>query len=336
MRAYLRRQPSQELNSAMSKSRLFLVSAALLGIALSTAEAQHYPTHPIRLVVGFVPGSGADVTARILATSMSKDLGQQIVVENRSGAGSSIAAESVVRAHKDGYTIFMGTVANIINAAIKPLPFDFSKDFAPIVLVSEAPNILVVHPSLGVHTLSELIALAKAKPGELTFGSSGVGTSPHVSGELFNIRARVQLLRVPYQGSAQAMTDLLGGRLSMMSSPASTAISHIRSGKITALASTTLKRPAVAPDLPTIHESGLPGFETALWFGLNAPAGTPRDIIEKLAQAANSALNAPEVASALQVQGIEPVGGTPEDYGRYIVSETGKWTAVAKTTDLTK
>ncbi len=316
--------------------RRILLSAALVGLALGAAQAQDYPSRTVRLIVGFAPGAGADVSARLLAPGMSTALGQQIVVENRPGAGSNIAAEQVARAPKDGYTLLMGTVANVINAAIKPLPFDFAKDLAPVVLAAEAPNILVVNPSVGVATVPELIALARAKPGELTFGSSGVGTSPHVSGELFNIMAGVKILHVPYQGSAQAMTDLLGGRISLMFSPASTAISHIRAGTIKALASTTLKRPAVAADLPTIDEAGLPGFETALWFGLNAPAGTPPDIIEKLAHAANEALKAPEVASALQVQGIEPKGGTPEDYGRHIAAETKKWAAVAKAAELAK
>jgi tripartite-type tricarboxylate transporter receptor subunit TctC len=312
------------------------VSAALIGFALNAVQAQDYPSRPIRLIVGFGPGAGADISARILAADMSKALGQQIVVENRAGAGSNIAAELVVRAPKDGYTLLVGTAANVINGAIRPLSFDFAKDLAPIVLTTEAPNILVVNPSVGASTVPALIALAKAKPGELTFGSAGVGTSPHVSGELFNIMAGVKTVHVPYQGSAQAMTDLLGGRISLMFSPASTAVPHMRSGAIRALASTTLKRPAIAPDLPTMDEAGLPGFETAVWFGLNAPAATPGDIIEKLARTANAALKAPEVASALQAQGLEPAGGTPEDYAQYIASETRKWSAVAKAAELTK
>ena len=312
------------------------VSAALIWFALNAVQAQDYPSRPIRLIVGFGPGAGADISARILAADMSKALGQQIVVENRAGAGSNIAPELVVRAPKDGYTLLVGTAANVINAAIRPLSFDFAKDLAPIVLTTEAPNILVVNPSVGASTVPALIALAKAKPGELTFGSAGVGTSPHVSGELFNIMAGVKTVHVPYQGSAQAMTDLLGGRISLMFSPASTAVPHMRSGAIRALASTTLKRPAIAPDLPTMDEAGLPGFETAVWFGLNAPAATPGDIIEKLARTANAALKAPEVASALQAQGLEPAGGTPEDYARYIASETRKWSAVAKAAELTK
>ena len=306
------------------------ITALLVAATAVVARADDYPSHPIRLIVGFGPGTGADITARVLGARMGQTLGQQIVVENRPGGGSSVAAESATRAPKDGYTLFMGTAANVINGAIKPLPFDFAKDLAPIALATQSPNILVVHPSLGVGSVKELIAMAKAKPDQLLFGSSGVGTAPHVSGELFNIMAGVKIVHVPYQGSAQAMTDLLGGRISMIFSPASTAIPHIQSGAIKALASTTLKRPSIAPDLPTISEAGLPGFDTSVWFAFNAPPGTPRDIIDKLNSALNEALKAPEVLSSLQKQGIEPMGGTPEDYARYTESETKKWTEVAK------
>jgi tripartite-type tricarboxylate transporter receptor subunit TctC len=311
--------------------RLAVSASALLVAATAVAaRAEDYPSRPIRLIVGFGPGTGADITARILGARMGQTLGQQIVVENRPGGGSSVAAEFATRAPKDGYTLFMGTAANVINGAIKPLPFDFAKDLAPIALATQSPNILVVHPSLGVGSVKELIAMAKAKPDQLLFGSSGVGTAPHVSGELFNIMAGVKMVHVPYQGSAQAMTDLLGGRISMIFSPASTAIPHIQSGAIKALASTTLKRPSIAPDLPTISEAGLPGFDTSVWFAFNAPAGTSRDIIDKLNTAINAALTAPEVKSTLQKQGIEPMGGTPEDYARYTDSETKKWTEVAR------
>ncbi len=280
----------------------FLMSAAT-GLAVSVlvgpgfapgpAHAQDFPSRAIHLVVGFAPGTAADLIARILAPGMSRALGQQVIVENRPGAGSIIAAEQVVRAQKDGYALLVGTVANVINGVIRPLPFDFAVDLEPVVLAGEAPNILVVPPSLGVDTVSALIALAKAKPGELTFGSSGFGTSPHVSGELFNVMAGVRIVHVPYQGSAPAMTDLLSGRISMLFSPASTAVPHIQAGTLRALASTTLKRPAIAPNLPTMNEAGLNGFETAVWFGLNAPAGTPGNVITKLARAANDALTTP-------------------------------------------
>lgn len=309
---------------------LVLLPVLLVTGAAVAADADDYPSRPIRLIVGFGPGTGADVTARVLGARMGQTLGQQIVVENRPGGGSSVAAESVVRAPKDGYTLFMGTAANVINGAIKPLPFDFARDLAPIALATQSPNILVVHPSLGVADVKALIALAKSKPNQLLFGSSGVGTAPHVSGELFNIMAGVKMVHVPYQGSAQAMTDLLGGRISMIFSPASTALPHIQSGSIKALASTTLKRPSIAPDLPTISEAALPGFDTSVWFAFNAPAGTPHQVIDKLNRALNEALGAPEVLGSLRMQGIEPMGGTPEDYARYTASETRKWTDVAK------
>ncbi len=309
---------------------IWLFAWTALVLPAFAVRADDYPSRPVRLIVGFGPGTGADITARVIGARMSQTLGQQIVIENRPGGGSSVAAEYATRAPKDGYTLFMGTAANVINGAIKPLSFDFGKDLAPIALATQSPNILVVHPSLGVSTVKELIALAKAKPGQLMFGSSGVGTAPHVSGELFNIMAGVKMVHVPYQGSAQAMTDLLGGRISMIFSPASTTIPHIRSGAIKALASTTLKRPAIAPDLPTISEAGLPGFDTSVWFGLNAPAGTPREIIDKLNAALNEALNTPEVKTSLEKQGIEPLGGTPDEYARYIASETKKWTEVAR------
>jgi tripartite-type tricarboxylate transporter receptor subunit TctC len=313
-----------------------LLPGLLLLLAPGASQAQEYPSRTIRLIVGFGPGTGADISARILAAGMSKALGQQIVVENRGGAGGNIAAEQAARAAADGYTIFMGTAANVISAAIKPQSFDFAKDLAPIILVTASPNILVVHPSAGAETVPALIALARAKPGELTFGSAGVGTSPHVSGELFNVMAGVRTVHVPYQGSAQAMTDLLAGRITMMFSPASTVVPHIRAGTIVALASTTLKRPAVAPDLPTMDEAGLPGFETAVWFGLNAPAGTPPDIIDRLAHTADASLKSPEIADALQAQGLEPAGGTSQDYARHIAREAAKWTAVAKAAGLAK
>ena len=306
------------------------LSALLVAATVLGATAEEFPLRPIRLIVGFGPGTGADITARVLGARMGQTLGQQIVIENRPGGGSSVAAEFATRAPKDGYTLFMGTAANVINGAIKPLPFDFAKDLAPIGLATQSPNILVVHPSLGVGSVKDLIAMAKAKPDQLLFGSSGVGTAPHVSGELFNIMAGVKMVHVPYQGSAQAMTDLLGGRISMIFSPASTALPHIQSGAIKALASTTLKRPSIAPDLPTISEAGLPGFDTSVWFALNAPSGTPRDVIDKLNSALNEALKSPEVLATLQKQGIEPMGGTPEDYARYTESETKKWTEVAK------
>jgi tripartite-type tricarboxylate transporter receptor subunit TctC len=282
----------------MHRVRTVAALAALLcGLLPLVAQAQgDYPSRPVRVLVGFGPGSSADLSARILAQRLSQTLGQQFVVENRAGAGSNIATEAVARAAKDGYTLFVGTVANTINVSLAPnTSFDFQKDLAPIALVSTLPNILVVHPSSGARTVPELVALAKAKPGELSFASSGVGTSPHLSGELFNVMAGVKLVHVPYQGSAQAVTDLLAGRTAAMFSPASTVLQHVKEGKLTALASTQLKRAGSAPELPTMDEAGLKGFDTGVWFGLMAPTGTPKEIIDKLAQAVNEALKHDEV-----------------------------------------
>jgi len=307
------------------------------GLAVFAARAEDYPVRPVRVVVGFSAGSGADITARVVGQRMGQILGQQVVVENKTGAGSSLAAEFVARAPKDGYTLFLATIANVINAAVSSnLPFDFPKDFAPIVRLSSAPNILVVHPSVGVKNVQELIALAKAKPDQLLFGSSGVATGTHLSAELFKVMAGVQMIHVPYAGSPQAVTDLLAGRIQLFFSPASTVLQHVREGKLVALASTEAKRTAVAPDLPTMIEAGLPGFDTGLWFSLVAPAGTPKEVIDKLAGAANEALKADEVAKVLTPQGIDLVGGSPEDFARYLDSEMKRWAAVAQAAGLKK
>jgi tripartite-type tricarboxylate transporter receptor subunit TctC len=320
--------------SICKKLALGLAVACLLAPAL---HADDYPSRPVRIIIGFGPGASADITARVLAQRFNQKLGQQFVVENRPGAGSSLAAEFVARAPKDGYTLFMATIANTINSAISSnLNFDFAKDLAPIALIATVPNILVVHPSLGVNNVRDLIALAKSKPEQITYGSSGVGTLTHVSVELFNSMAGVKFVHVPYPGSAQAVADLLAGRIQVSFSPASTVMPHVAEGKLLALASTAMKRASVAPNLPTMAEAGLPGFETGLWFGLLAPAGTPRAIIDKLAAAANEALQASEVMAPLRPQGIDPLGGTPEEFARYIAAETQKWADVAKAAGLKK
>jgi tripartite-type tricarboxylate transporter receptor subunit TctC len=315
-----------------------LMLFVLVAFGVSNAQAQSdYPTRPVRLVVGFGPGSAADITARLLAQRLTQNMGQPFVVENRGGAGSSIGAELVARAEKDGYTLFIGTNANVINAVISPnLPFNFVKDFAPVALSASAPIILVVHPSTGVTSVAELIALAKSKPGEIFFGSSGVATGPHLAGELFNMRTGVKLVAVQYQGSAAAMGDLLSGRITVMFAPASTVLAQIEEGKLKALASAAAKRPGVAPDLPTMEEAGVPDFDTSIWFGVMAPAGTPRGVIDRLSRAINEALQAPEVLTALRAQGLDPLGGTPEDFARHIESETKKWADVAQGAGLKK
>jgi len=312
-----------------------LALAALAAIAQGRAE--DFPSRPIRVIVGFPPGSAADITARIVGDSMSQTLGQQLVVETRPGAGSSIAAEFVARAPADGYTLYIGTSANVTNAVIGAnLRFDFAKDFAPITPLTDLPLVLAVNPSLGVKSVKELVALAKSKPGELTYASVGIGTTPHLATELFSARTNIKLVHVPYQGSPPAVTDLLAGRVSMMLGVASTIMPHVAAGSLIVLGSGSAKRLHIAPEVPTLAESGLPGFAASAWFGLVAPAGTPRAVIDKLASAANAALKSDDVVAKLRAQGFESLGGQPDEFGEFIARETVKWSAAAQTALLKK
>ena len=313
----------------------FVLAAVALAADFSAlpAAAEDYPSRPVRVIVGFGPGSTADYSARTVGQKLSQKFGQQFVVESRAGAGSNLAAEYVARAPKDGYTLLMGTVANTINASISKLSFDFAKDLAPVALVTTVPNILVVHPSTGIRTVAELVATAKAKPEPMMFGSSGVGSALHVYGELFNVVAGVKLTHVPYPGSAQSLTDLLAGRISVMFQPAPTVLPHIQSGALTAIAAT---RPGVLPNLPSMADAGYQGFDAGLWFGMLAPAGTPREIVDKLSVGINEALKMDDVIQALRKQGFETLGGTPDEFSRYIESEIAQWARVAQSAGLKK
>jgi len=309
--------------------------AAALAVQTRLAIAETYPTHPVRIIIGFGPGASGDIAARVLAQALTRILGQQFVVENRSGAGSNIASNFVAHAPKDGYTLLQGTVANTINSVITPnLGFDFIKDFSPISLFATLPNILVVHPSLGVSTVQEFIKLAREKSAQLSYGSAGVGGTSHFTGELFNVMAGTNLVHVPYPGTAQAATDLLGGRVQVMFSPASTVLQFVAEGKLVALASTTLNRASAAPQLPTIAESGIPGFDTAGWFGLLAPAGTDRDVIERLTAASTDAAKSPDVIDTMARQGFDMAGGTPEAFAAFIRDDLAKWERVASAAGL--
>jgi tripartite-type tricarboxylate transporter receptor subunit TctC len=316
----------------------WIIGAAACAVAASSAvRAQDYPTRPVRVIVGFGPGSGADITARVVGARMSEILGQQIVVENKTGAGSSIGADYVAHAGNDGYTLFLATISQPINAAVTPhLNFDFVRDFSPIVLVSTIPNLLVVNPSLGVKTVQELIALGKAKPDSLAFGSSGVGTGTHLAAELFKVLTGVPMVHVPYGGSAQAITDLLASRIQLVFTPASTVVQHVREGKLAALATTEKTRAAIAPDVPTMGEAGLSGFDTGLWFGLLAPAGTPKAAIDRINAAVNQAIKSEQVIKALQPQGIDLLGGTSDEFARYIAGEMERWDKVSRAAGLKK
>ncbi len=320
--------------------RLALAGVVLLaaGLAGPAAQAQSdYPNRPVRLIVGFPPGSSADIAARVVGNRMTQLLGQQVVVESKPGAASSIAAAEIARAEKDGYTLFMLSSANIINEQINPkLTFNIAKDFAPVAMVNTTAIILAVHPSLGLNDVKGLVALAKSKPGELNYASTGPGTVPHLAGELLGARTGIKIQHVPYKGSPEAATDLLAGRVSMMFSPASAVIAQAKEGKLKLLATATGQRLAVLPDLPTMAEAGMPDFETSIWFGLVAPAGTPRPVIDKLAKAAGEATAASEVAKAWEPQGILPLKGGPDDLARYITSETRRWGEAASAAGLKK
>jgi tripartite-type tricarboxylate transporter receptor subunit TctC len=306
-----------------------LALAAIVG--MQPASAQDYPTRTVRIIVGFGPGATADFAARAVAQKLSAKFGQQFVVENRAGAGSNLAAEYVARAPKDGYTLLQGTVANTINASISRLSFDFAKDFAPISTVATVPNVLVVHPSTGVRTVAELVALAKA--GELPFGSSGVGSALHVYGELFNVVAGIRMTHVPYPGSAQSLTDLLAGRILVMFQPAPTVAPHLQSGALIALAGT---RANILPGLPSMADAGFKGFDAGLWFGMFAPAGTPRDIVERINVGINEALKSDDVLALLHKQGFDAMGGTTGEFARYVESEIEQWARVAESAGLKK
>jgi tripartite-type tricarboxylate transporter receptor subunit TctC len=264
-------------------------------------------------------------------------LGQQFVVEPRPGGGSNIAAEFVSRAPKDGYTLLLGNVANAVSAALATNPsFDFAKDLAPIARLTAVPILLAGHPALNAHDVKELIAAAKAKPEQIFYGSSGVGTAAHLAGELFNGTAGVKLVHVPYPGSAQALTDLLAGRIQLMFGAASTTLPHVEDKKLVAFGMAQPQRATSAPNIPTLAEQGLKDFDASLWFGLMAPAGTPRDIVDKLARTVNDAIKAEEVTAPLRAQGIDLLGGGPDDFARYISNDIQRWTAVAAGAGLRK
>jgi tripartite-type tricarboxylate transporter receptor subunit TctC len=308
-----------------------LVIPLAFAASLDGAHAADYPTKPIRMIVGFAPGGGTDTTARAISAKLAESLGHQVIIDNRPGAAGNIATELVAKASPDGYTLLLGTIAAL---AINPnlyrtkLPFDSVKDFAPIIQVVDSTNILSLHPSVPAGSVRELIALAKVK--SLNYGSSGVGGTPHLAGELFNTMAGVKMTHVPYKGGGPAMIDLVGGQVQLVYATAATAVPQIKSGRIKGIAVTTIKRSALMPNLPTIAESGLPGFDANNWYGLLAPARTPRAIVMRLNTEVTKALAMPDVKEFLFNQGLDPAPGTPEQFGAYIKSEMAKWAKVVK------
>jgi tripartite-type tricarboxylate transporter receptor subunit TctC len=321
----------------LSRRRFVHLSAgaAALSAGARIGYAQDaYPSRPIHVIVGFTPGAAADVAARVLSQGAGPILGQQIVVENRPGAGSSIAAQYVAHAANDGYTLFMATLSIITNQIINPnAAVDLTRDFAPVALLESGAIVLVVNPASGIQNVAELIALAKAKPGQVLHATVK-GSLPHFASELFAQRAGIELTQVPYQGSPQSVTDVIAGRATMTFSPASSVVGQIAAGKLKALATAAKKRPSALPDVPTMTEAGLPDFDTSLWFGLLAPAGTPRPMIDKVAAAAHQAMHAPEALETLRKQGYEPLDAGPDDFTAFIGTEIARWTNVARAAGL--
>jgi tripartite-type tricarboxylate transporter receptor subunit TctC len=309
-----------------------LCSLAMLGIAVSASfvYAQAYPSKPLRFLVGFPPGGTNDIVARIIAPKLGENLGQQVVVENRGGANTAIATEMFVRLPPDGYNILLNAPGHATNPALMKLAFDPIKDFAFITLAAESQNLLVTHPSLPVKTVQDLIALSKRRPGEINYGSSGIGTTVHLSAELFSFMTGIKWVHIPYKGGGPGLVALLAGEVSLYFGNVPTVIRQARDGKLRAIAVTGSKRTPAAPDIPTIAESGVPGYEVTTFYGISAPAKTPRPILERLHTEIVRALQSTEVRERLQGLGADPVGNTPEQYAAFIQSEIAKWAKVIK------
>ena len=305
-------------------------AAALQSLSCIALAQVSYPSRPIRLIVGFTPGAASDVVARFFAKGAAPIIGQQVVVENKPGAGSSIAAKYAARSANDGYTLFLLALSTLTNEIANPaLGMDIVKDFAPIARLASGPYVLVVNRDTDVHNVSDLIALAKSKPGQVLFGSVGAGSLPHLCAEMFAQRAGVKLTHVPYPGSPQVITDLMAGRITMAFENAIAVVGEVAAGKIKALATTASKRPNVLANVPTIAEAGMPDFDVSLWFGVMAPAGTSRPVIDKLAATAHEAMQVPDTVEMLRKQAFEPFDLGPDAFAPFIRSEIIRWSEVA-------
>lgn len=305
-----------------------LAAAAVVALA-SAAQAQSYPQRPVRAVVPFPAGGGTDILARLLLQKMSERLGANFVIDNRAGAGGTIGSEIVAKAPADGYTILVASSSHTINPSVyKKLGYDPARDFAPVTLIAAGPGLLVVHPSVPAKNVKELIALGKSKPGQLNYASAGNGTPPHLAAELFKSMAGVDFVHVPYKGNVPAFVDLLSGSVSLSFPTITSGLPQVRSGKLRALGVTSKQRSAVMPDVPTIAESGLPGYEASTWYGMLAPAGTPPPIVSKLHQQMTEVLKLADIREKLLAQGLEPVGNRPGEFASIISTELVKWSKV--------
>src|SRR5688572_10112878 len=316
-----------------ARSTFAVLAAACLACPLSAA-AQSYPTKPIRFLVGFAPGGTTDILARGLAQKLTDSMGQPVVVENRPGANTSIATELVARAAPDGHTILLNAQGHATNATLMKLAFDPIKDFSFISLVAETQNLIVVHPSFPPRSVRELIAFSKKHPGEINYASSGTGTTVHLSAELFQLMTGVKWVHIPYKGGAPAMTEMLAGQTSLMFGSMLTVIEHARAGKLRAIAVTGSRRATGVADIPTVAESGVPGYNVTAWYGVSAPAKTPAPVVERLNSEIVRALKAPDLNQRLVSQGVDPVGNTPAQYTAFVQNEVQKWARVIKAANI--
>ena len=308
-----------------------LVAVVTTSLLIAPAAAQNYPTKPIRVIVPYAAGGNTDITARAVGTKLGAVLGHQIVVENRPGAGTNIGTELVVRAPADGYTLLMGGAANAVNMSLfKHPPYNTQRDLAPVVWCVQGANVLSVHPSLPVKNLRQLIALAKARPGQLNFASSGIGGSNHMAGELLKVMAHIDIVHIPYKGNAPSLADTVGGHVEMIFSGVPALLPHLRSGRLRAIAIGSLKRFAAIPTVPTFDESGLPGYQSTNWFGLMAPIKTPRNIIARLNSEVDKILTSPDLKTRFLNSGLEPRGGSPQVFADFIQIEIKKYADVIK------
>jgi tripartite-type tricarboxylate transporter receptor subunit TctC len=304
----------------------------LLAAAIAfPGAAQNYPSRPVRLIVGFAPGGGVDINARMLAPKLSEYLGQQVVVENVPGAGTNIANERVARAVPDGYTLLINTAAVAINMSLyRNLPFDTLRDFAPVSVFSQSPNVLVVNAKLPAQNVKELVAMARSSPGKLNYSSAGVGTTQHLAAELFKLRTGTFIVHIPYKGTAPSMTALIAGEVDLSFANIPSIQGHLKSGRLRALAATAARRDPQLPEVPTMKEAGVEGVEVVVWYGVLAPTGTPRDIVHKLADGIQRATRDADVRKRMLEQGAEPVGSTPEDFEKLLREEVARWAEVVR------
>jgi len=306
------------------------LAVLIASLAAGTAAAQQYPTKPVRIVVGFAPGGGSDFIARVIANKLTERFGSQVIVENRPGAGSTLGTELVVRSPADGYTLLLSSASYTVNPSVYKLSFDPLNDITPIVQLSRGPYVVAVHPSVPARTLSELVALAKREPDKFSYASSGNGGHVHVATEYFLYTAGIKITHVPYKGTGPALNDTIGGSVHLILGSVATALQHVKSGRLRALAVTTPKRIAAAPDVPTVGESGYPTYEVTNWHGLVGPRGLPKDIVERLNREVNESLKSKDVEKVLASDGLEPAGGSAQEFASIIKNEIGRWSQVVK------